>query len=171
MCKIQNVSKFFYSANFTPAVSETFCSFIRNLKSDEKAFLNFSLSLAEKIEPFKNDFDIFVSVPKYKQTSSETDYSEKLACILSSKLNIPYKKNILVKIKDTKKLKMLPDNERFAEIASAFELNSNIYKRICIVDDVYSSGATVREIVRTFNKNNIYDIYVAVLVLQSQNAS
>lgn len=64
---------------------------------------------------------------------------------------------------------MLPDSERFTEIASAFELNSDKYKRICIVDDVYSSGATVREIVKTFNKNNIRDIYVAVLVLQAQS--
>lgn len=92
MCKIQNVSKFFYSVNFTDSISATFCSFIKNLKSDENEFLNLALSLCKKIEPFKNDFDILVSVPKYKQTSSETDYSEKLACILSSKLDIPYKK-------------------------------------------------------------------------------
>ena len=169
MCKIQHVSNFFYSTNFIPTVSETFCSFIKNLKSDEKVFYDLALSLSEKIEPFKNNFDIFVSVPKYKKTGSETDYSEKLAYILSSKLNIPYIKNVLVKIKDTKKLKILSASERFSEISSAFKLNDEKYKRICIVDDVYSSGATVREIVRTFNANGIIDVSVAVLVLQSQD--
>lgn len=167
--EIKNIKHFFYATKFVPAVSETFCSYMKNLKSDEQVFYKLALSLSEKIESFKNDFDIFVSVPKYKKADSETDYSEKLACILSSKLNIPYKKNVISKIKDTKKLKTLPDSDRISEISSAFQLNTDKYKRICIVDDVYSSGATVDEIIRTFNKSGITDIYIAVLVLQLQN--
>lgn len=167
--KVKNIKIFFYATKFVPAGSETFCSFMKNLKSDEQVFFNLASSLSEKIEPFKKDFDIFVSVPKYKKADSETDYAKKLAYNLSSKLNIPYKKNIISKIKDTKKLKMLPNSDRFLEISSAFKLNDDKYKRICIVDDVYASGATIQEIINTFNKNNITDIYVAVLVLQSQN--
>ncbi|MDD5022398.1 MAG: hypothetical protein PHR82_09770 [Endomicrobiaceae bacterium] len=169
MNEIQSINKFFYSTKYIPTVSETFCSYMKNLKSDEKVFYNLALSLSEKIEPFKNGFDVFVSVPKYQKTDYETDYAEKLVHILSSKLNIPYKKGILSKIKDTKKLKILPDSERISEISSAFKLNDEKYKRICLVDDVYSSGATVGEIIKTFNKCGIIDISVAVLVLQSQN--
>jgi len=126
-------------------------------------------SLSEKIEPFRNNFDVFVSVPKYGEKKSETDYSEVLACILSSKLKIPYEKNIISKIKYTNKMKALQAGERFSAIASAFKINTGKYKRICIVDDVYSPGATVGEIIKTFNNSGITDIYVAVLVLQNKN--
>ena len=77
-----NIKNFFYAIEFVPVGSETFCSFIKNLKSDEKIFYNLALSLSEKIEPFKNIFDVFVSIPKYK-ADFEIDYSEKLAEILS----------------------------------------------------------------------------------------
>ena len=169
MHKIKKTGRFFYSTEYDCSVSESFCSYMKNLKSDEKLFYNMAIALSEKIEPFKNNFDVFVSVPKYKKNDLETDYSEMLACILSSKLKIPYQKNIISKIKDTNKMKVLPAGERFSEIASAFKINTGKYKRICIVDDVYSSGATVGEIVKTFNNSGITDIYVAVLVIQNKN--
>ncbi|MDD5021522.1 MAG: hypothetical protein PHR82_05210 [Endomicrobiaceae bacterium] len=164
----ENIKNFFYATKFVPAGSETFCSFMKNLKLNENIFSDLALVLSEKIEPLKNDFDIFVSVPKYKKSNHEIDYAEKLADMLSLKLNVPYEKKIISKIKDTKKLKILTNKDRFLEISSAFKLNNDKYKRICIVDDVYASGATVQEIVKTFNNSNITDIYVAVLVLQSQ---
>jgi len=169
MHKIKNPGKFFYSTEYDCSVSESFCSFMKKLKSDKQLFYNMALDLSEKIEPFRNNFDVFISVPKYGEKKSETDYSEMLACMLSSKLNIPYEKNIISKIKYTNKMKVLQAGERFSEIASAFKINTCKYKRICIVDDVYSSGATVGEIIKTFNDSGITDIYVAVLVLQSQN--
>lgn len=169
MNKIKNAEKLFYLTEYDSSVSGPFCSFMKNLKSDSELFCNMAVSLSEKIEPFKKYFDVFVSVPKYEKNDSETDYSEKLACILSSKLNIPYEKNIITKIKNTKKMKVLPAGERFSAISSAFKISAGKYKRICIVDDVYSSGATVGEIIKTFNNSGITDIYVAVLVLQKQN--
>ena len=165
----KNIKNFFYATKFVPEGSETFCSFMKKLKLNEDIFADLASVLSEKIKPFKNNFDIFVSVPKYKKVDSEIDYSEKLADILSSKLNIPYEKKIISKIKDTKKLKILPNSNRLLEISSAFKLNNDKYKRICIVDDVYASGATIQEMVKTLNNANITDIYVAVLVLQSQN--
>jgi len=165
--EIKNIKNFFYATKFVPTDSETFCSFMKNLKLNENIFVDFASVLSEKIETFKNDFDVFVSVPKYKKVDSEIDYSEKLADILSSKLNIPYEKNIISKIKDTKKLKILHNSNRFSEISSAFKLNNDKYKRICIVDDVYASGATIQEIVKTLKNSIVTDIYVAVLVLQA----
>ncbi|MDD4166910.1 MAG: hypothetical protein PHN29_07810 [Endomicrobiaceae bacterium] len=167
--KKNNIKKFFYAEVFNQGCSSTFCSYMKNLKSNEQVFYKLALSLSEKIEPFKKNFDIFVSVPKYKKTDSEGDYSEKLACILSSKLNIPFDKNLISKIKDTRKLRTIPENERLSEIDSAFRINKPLYKRICIVDDVYSSGATMAEIVKTFNKSGITEIYAAVLVVRSEN--
>lgn len=169
MDKIKTAGKFFYLTEYDSSVSGPFCSFMKNLKSDCQLFCDMAVSLSIKIEPFKKDFDVFVSVPKYEKNDSEIDYSEKLSGILSSKLNIPYEKNVISKIKHTNKMKVLPAGERFSEIASAFKINTSKYKRICIVDDVYSSGATVGEIIKTFNNSGITDIYVAVLVLQNKN--
>ncbi|MDD3065237.1 MAG: hypothetical protein PHT24_03135 [Endomicrobiaceae bacterium] len=168
--KKSNIKKFFYAELFNQDCSSSFCSYMKNLKSDDKKLYEKALKLACKIEPFKNNFDVIASVPKYDNVfPEETNYSQKTAEIISSKLNIPYEKNIISKIKYTRKLRTIPGNERFSEIDSAFKINKPLYKRICVVDDVYSSGATMAEIVKTFNKSGITEIYVAVLVVQSEN--
>lgn len=165
-----NIKKFFYAEAYNPDFFSSFCSYMQNLKSDDEKLYQTALKLACKIEPFKNNFDVIASVPKYDNVlSEETNYSQKTAEIISSKLNIPYEKNIISKIRDTRKLRTIPENERVSEIDSAFRINKTLYKRICIVDDVYSSGATMAEIVKTLNKSGITEIYAAVLVVQSEN--
>ncbi|MCL2335637.1 MAG: phosphoribosyltransferase, partial [Endomicrobia bacterium] len=49
------------------------------------------------------------------------------------------------KIKNTKELKTLPREERQGEIKDSFSASLNAGDRVCIVDDVTASGATLSE--------------------------
>lgn len=170
---IDNINNFFPSikdlfyAQYFDDKNKTFCSFMKEIKSDMKIFNKLSLSLAEKIKQSKSNIDIFVSVPKFIDESNEIDYSKILAQTLSKELNIPYRNNAIIKIKKTKKLKTLSQEERLQEIDSAFKINLNNNLRVCIVDDVLSSGATLQEIIKTFSINNIQNVSIAILILQN----
>ncbi len=145
----------------------SFCSFMKDLKSNHEKFNKLAFDLAEKIKPFEKEIDLFVSVPKFSDEINETDYAKILAEILSTKLNIPYESNFLLKTKKTKKLKTIPQSERSREISSAFEVNFNEYRKICIVDDILASGATLKEVVTTFEKSGFKNISAAVLIIQN----
>ncbi|MDD3053144.1 MAG: phosphoribosyltransferase family protein [Endomicrobiaceae bacterium] len=161
-----SIKDLFYAQSFDDK-NKTFCSFMKEIKSDMKIFNKLSLSLAEKIKQSKSNIDIFVSVPKFIDESNEIDYSKILAQTLSKELNIPYRNNAIIKIKKTKKLKTLSQEERLQEIDSAFKINLNNNLRVCIVDDVLSSGATLQEIIKTFSINNIQNVSIAILILQN----
>lgn len=61
--KKSNIKKFFYAELFNQDCSSSFCSYMKNLKSDDKKLYEKALKLACKIEPFKNNFDVIASVP------------------------------------------------------------------------------------------------------------
>lgn len=147
-----------------------FCSFMKEIKEDDEKFNKLAAVLAEKIKNSAKKIDILISVPKFTDESDESDYSKTLAKILSNKLNIPYENHILTKIKKTKKLKTIPHKERIKEIDSAFKVNLAMNLKICIVDDVLSSGATLHEAVKVLLNAGIKDISIAVMVFQDIKA-
>ena len=55
MHKIKKTGRFFYSTEYDCSVSESFCSFMKKLKSDAKLFYNMAIALSEK-EPVKVKF-------------------------------------------------------------------------------------------------------------------
>lgn len=161
-----DIKKFFYAMEYSS--KDNFCSFIKPIKEDIKKFEALAKILAKKIEPDKKNIDIFVSIPKHLDNSNEIDYAKILATILSKELNISYKDDIIVKIKPTRKLKMIPTKDREAEIFSAFQVSDNGKDlKICIVDDILSSGATLKETVKTFQLKNFANISIAVLIVQN----
>ncbi|MGE4385316.1 MAG: ComF family protein [Endomicrobiaceae bacterium] len=148
----------------------SFCSFMKEIKADDKKFNKLAEVLAEKIKISENKIDVLVSIPKFTDESDEPDYSKTLAQILSDKLHIPYESNMLTKIKKTKKLRTIQHKERMKEIDSAFKVNLTTNLNICIVDDVLSSGATLHEAVKTFLNAGIKNISIAVMVFQDIKA-
>ncbi|MEA5001091.1 MAG: phosphoribosyltransferase [Endomicrobiaceae bacterium] len=162
-----SVKDLYYSEVFNEK-NESFCSFMKEIKADASKFNKQASVLAEKIKSSAGNIDIFVSVPKFGGEANEPDYSKILAEKLSDKLNIPYRTNAVTKVKKTKKLKMLAYEERLKEIDDAFKVCLTQNLHICIVDDVLSSGATLREIIKTFMNAGINKISIAVMIIQAQ---
>lgn len=165
---LPGIKNFCYATSHS---SENFCGFMKEIKFINIAkFDELADKLANKILSFKNDIDLIISIPKFVDEQNEIDFSLRIAEIVSKKTNIKYYNDLIIKIKKTRKLKTIPQNQRENEIANAFETNQKYdltNKKICIVDDVYSSGYTLKEIIKTLSqKTDISNISVGILVLQ-----
>lgn len=94
--------------------------------------------------------ELIVPVPlhpldQYLRGFSQTDW---LCRALSAELSIPWEKKALRKIRRTKKQHVLSQKERRSNLAGAFCARSAARingKRILLVDDVFTTGSTLKE--------------------------
>lgn len=80
--------------------------------------------------------------------------------------NIPIEKDILHRIRQTKPQTGLRRNDRFANIRNAFDICHHeriIGKRILLIDDVLTTGATVDECARLLLKHGAEQVDVLTL--------
>lgn len=100
------------------------------------------------------------SVPLHSNRLKKRGYnqSELLAKELSIKLEIPYLSNVLVRQKHTKPQFELKKEERKKNMLGAFSINQKFGgeikgKRIILVDDIATTGATLRECGKILKKS------------------
>lgn len=102
--------------------------------------------LKEKIEPI----DIIVPIPLHRSRMAKRGYnqSELVAKYISKKLNIPLDRKNLIRTKATKEQNTLSRLERQKNIKNAFSVRDDrvfMNKRVLLVDDIFTTGATVNE--------------------------
>lgn len=100
---------------------------------------------------------VFIPMPLHKNKKRKRGFnqSEIIAKELSLALNIPLKTNILVKTENTQSQTNLTREERAKNIKNAFQTKnpSEIEgKIIFLVDDVFTTGATMEEAAKTLKK-------------------
>lgn len=68
-----------------------------------------------------------------------------MAQALGRELNLPVNKNCLVREKNTLPQKELNEQERRNNLKNAFKISENVikYKKVLLVDDIYTTGSTV----------------------------
>ena len=145
---------------------EKFHMFMREFKTRGDIFEKYAHFLCERLslEPgFLNSFDFFVFVPSL--TPERTNYSLELARFVSAKLNKPLRADVLKKIRNTRELKTLPREERHEEIKDSFGASLNGGERVCIVDDVTASGATLSEITSALKNAGAAYVCAAVVAV------
>lgn len=148
---IKNLDELIFAISYHDI--DKFHMFMRDFKTHEDVFNRYADFLCERIlleKDFLDGFDFFIFVPS--TDSQRTNFSQKLAARLSEKLNKPLNSGILKKIKITKELKNLPRDERHKEIEDSFTASLNGGEKICIVDDVTASGATLFEITKALKE-------------------
>ncbi len=94
----------------------------------------------------RNRIDYIAAVPMYSKRRRERGYnqSEVLAAELGFRVGIKVKKKLLVKKADTKPQKTLGRAERRENLKNAFIVTETLKgKKILLVDDIYTTGATV----------------------------
>ncbi|MGV2643905.1 ComF family protein, partial [Clostridium perfringens] len=101
-------------------------------------------------------------IPSSKKSLKERGFNqcEFIAKILGDRLDVPVYKDI-IKIKNIKEQKTLSKEERWKNISGAFEVVSNINiknKKVILIDDVVTTGATLLECEKLFIKNGACSI-------------
>ncbi|MCL1972008.1 MAG: hypothetical protein FWG57_03345 [Endomicrobia bacterium] len=163
---IKNLDELIFAVSYHDI--DKFHMFMRDFKSHPETFNKLADFLCDRIrleKDFLSGFDFFVYVPS--TDLDRTNYSQKLANYLSEKLNKPLKNDILKKIKITKELKTLPREERHKEIEDSFIASLNGGERVCIVDDVTASGATLGEISKALKESGA--AYISAVVAAVYN--
>lgn len=97
--------------------------------------------------------------------------SEILGRKLSEKMNLRFNPKIMKRVRNTVPQFKLKKEERAKNIAGAFELNPKYTgkmrgKTILIVDDVFTSGATLRECGKLLKKEGTKEVYGLILSME-----
>ena len=115
----------------------------------------------------KLSIDCICYVPISKDSLKKRGFNQcsVLAKNISSILDIPVI-DCLVKVKETKEQKLLGKEERMKNTLDAFEIKNKeklFKKNILLIDDVYTTGATINECKKNIEKCNINKIYLLTI--------
>lgn len=144
---------------------------ITNLKYDNKKYIANYLSnfLVDKFieSNIKVDFVIPVPISENRLKIRGFNQAELLCSAFNEKLNMEVCPNLVSRIVDTISQTSLSRKERLTNLTNTFKVNDKNKikgKSILIVDDVYTTGATINEIAKVLFKakaKNVYGLTVA----------
>ena len=113
--------------------------------------------------------DIIIPVPLYKSKYKIRGFNQ--AQLISEQLsrltNIPTDDKILIRNRKTTPMKELNDKERLKNLKNAFIIGENIvkYKKVLIVDDIYTTGSTIDECSKVLKSNGVEQVYFVCLCI------
>ena len=111
------------------------------------------------------DYICYVPISKKSLKKRGFNQCRVLAKNMSIALDIPII-DCLVKVKETKEQKLLGKEERAKNILNAFTIKNKeklFKKNILLIDDVYTTGATINECKKNIEKCNINKIYLLTI--------
>ena len=136
--------------------------YIKDLSSSLALLIITHFNLIQK--EFPPESYILIPVPLSRKKLKKRGYnqSEEIAKELSENLKIPLITDCLIKEKETPPQMELPKEERLKNIKGAFSVlhQEKIKdKKILLVDDVYTTGATMEECAKILKKSGASEIW------------
>lgn len=121
--------------------------------------------------PF-SEFDLVVPIPLYRKKLKERGFNqaELLAKAIANYFDLKLVKNGLQRVKATISQTSLSKPQRLENLKGAFQLRNKVEfqaKKILLVDDVYTTGTTVREAAKVLQKAKAREVYVFTLARAS----
>lgn len=116
----------------------------------------------------KEKIDLIIPIPIHKSRINKRGYNqaELLAKEISKITNIPMAGDILIKVKNTPSQTKLDVIERLTNLEGAFEVNGDVKdKRILLIDDILTTGATLKEGAKTLQKAQVKSVTALVFML------
>ncbi|MBQ1194321.1 MAG: ComF family protein [Lachnospiraceae bacterium] len=117
---------------------------------------------------FKREIDrwgaeALIPVPIHRKKLHSRGYNQAklLSDELSKILNIPVDNQLLIRCNDTKPQKELSVCERRRNLENAFKITENVvkYRKIILVDDIYTTGSTIDACARVLLECGVKEIY------------
>ena len=110
-----------------------------------------------------------VPVPVFRGRQKKRGYNQAglLAKQIAELSGLAYEPEALIRIRNTRPQKELGDKERKNNLKSAFQAGDFVVKYRCIllVDDIYTTGATVEAAAQELRKAGVSDIYVLTICI------
>lgn len=102
-----------------------------------------------------------VPVHKHKRRIRGYNQAELLAGPIAEQLHIPMYSNLLIRTMDTQPQKELDDKERKKNLKRAFQVRQNEVKlnKVLLVDDIYTSGATIEACTLALLDSGVKEVY------------
>ena len=115
----------------------------------------------ERIKALRIDGLVPVPVHPHKKRTRGYNQAEVLAQRLGKDLHIATYPRYLQRVVDTNPQKELNDKERMKNLKSAFKIGENKIKlkRVLLVDDIYTSGATIEACTKALLENGTETVY------------
>lgn len=109
------------------------------------------------------DCDVMIPVPLHIKRQRKRGYNQAtvLAKALEKYLKLPVDDKFLIRVKNTVPQKELETKERKNNIEKAFQTSSNVikYRKVILVDDIYTTGATINECAKVLKKAGVQEVY------------
>ena len=107
--------------------------------------------------------DVIVPVPMYKPKQRKRGYNqaEEFAKALGKACGIKVDAKLLNRARDTVPMKTLSKQQRYENLLSAFSVYKNrpTYKRVLVVDDIFTTGSTIDACARVLRENGVEVVY------------
>jgi ComF family protein len=118
-------------------------------------------------------FDAIIPVPLHRERLMQREFNQAavLARGLAGHLNIPVLERLLVRVRSTRPQVGLSGGERRQNVKQAFALTNAAAledKQVLVVDDVFTTGATLGEVARTLKVGGAtrVDVFALARVVQ-----
>ncbi len=107
--------------------------------------------------------DAIVPVPMYERKKKSRGYNqaEEFANAISALTGIPVENGIIRRERETIAMKQLKGAKRKKNLLNAFKLAENIvqFRKVLIVDDIYTTGTTMDEMAKALKNGGISEVY------------
>lgn len=157
----------FYALRYNRYLRELIHDFKFNGKSYlYKPFAEFIIHMIDKKELNNVDLIMYIPIHRRKEAIRGYNQSELLADYISKKLQIPISKGNLIKKKWTKEQNTLDRIQRLGNLKDSFFLKNSEEirgKKILLIDDLITTGATFNESSKTLKTNGVKDIIALAL--------
>lgn len=116
------------------------------------------------------NFDLIIPLPLHPRRQRQRGFNqaEKLAQVINRRLNLPIENQILVRTKNTlPQMSLESKKQREDNIKGAFAVKSKYgkaleKKSVIVIDDIFTSGATIKEAVKILKRAGVKKIMVLV---------
>ncbi|AMD95985.1 amidophosphoribosyltransferase [Leptotrichia sp. oral taxon 847] len=164
--KLRKLNNIYYLWDYDDKFKKLIYEYKYNRKKILAKFISESIKKEFYFILKKEKIDIIVSVPVSKKRKSERGYNQ--VDEILNYLEIKYCQ--IKRTKNTKKMaSILDEQKRMKNIKGAFEISDNIdfgNKNILIVDDIVTTGATLKEIKKEILQNSkMLNINIVVFCL------
>lgn len=109
------------------------------------------------------ELDAVIPIPVHSRKRRQRGYNqaELLARPIADWLDVPMIKNYLIRVVDTLPQKELNDAERINNLKRAFQIRENGVKlnKVLLVDDIYTSGATMEACTTVLLQAGVREVY------------